>query len=750
MNAKHWITAPRDMGGEAVEFRRAFVLDGKVARAEISVTSMGNYALYLGGKRLLENGVLTPGFTGYKNHVQYQTYDVTRALKKSNKLTIAVAPGWAVGNMGYQHKMRNFSDVVCVNAELVVHYADGRVMRLHTDTSFDVYTSPVRYSDIYMGETIDFTYRSRFVGKAVKYDVKTSMVPQVGELILEQERLAAAKLIVTPKGERVLDFGQNMTGYVEFRVKGKRGERVRFSYGEVLDRDGNFYNDNYRSVKSAVVAYVLDGCERTVKPEFTFQGFRYVRIDEFPAGEIDLADFTAVAVYSNIRRTGEFVCGNERVNQLYRNTLWGQRSNYLDVPTDCPQRDERLGWTGDTQVFCRTAARNFDVRRFFAKWLMDLRAEQEADGAVRGVVPSPFLDGSYNTRISAAWGDAACVVPWELYMAYGDKQILADNFEMMKRWVGYQHATGAEEFLWLGGNHYGDWLAMDAGGDFYHGATSYDLIATAYFAYSTSLVIKAGEVLGENVDEYRALLANVRAAFRRYFTDNGVPKADVPMTYYKQGYDYGDILPCHANTQTAMVLMLSFDLCEENEREMLVETLVKLIRENGDCMATGFVGTPLLLYALSNNGRADVAYELLLQGKAPSWLYAVDHGATTIWEHWNSQKEDGSFWSTDMNSFNHYAYGAVCDWLYGVTCGIQPTEAGYRRVKLAPIPSRALGFAESSIDTASGKIASRWYYRDDTLRVEFDIPAGVTADIILPNGVQKTVLGGNYVFTLEA
>ncbi len=749
MNAKHWIKSPVDMYGSAIEFRKAFTLDKKVSSATVSVSAMGIYALYLNGARLLDHGVLTPGFTGYLNHVQYQTYDITAALRKQNKLTVAAAPGWAVGHMGYQHKEKNFADTVSVIAELSITFTDGSKRRISTGPSFEVWSSPVEYSDLYMGETLNLCHRPRFIGKAVKSAVNTTLVPQTGEAIIEQDRIAAGKLIVTPKGERVIDFGQNMTGYVELRVTGKRGERIRLSYAEVLDKDGNFYNANYRSSKNDVI-YVLNGKPAVLKPTFSFQGFRYIRLDEFPEGEIDLSSITAIAVHSDIKRTGYFRCGNEKVNQLYENTIWGHKSNYLDIPTDCPQRDERLGWTGDTQVFCRTAALNYDVRRFFDKWLMDLRAEQESDGAVRGVCPSPFVDGSYNTRISAAWGDSACVVPWQLYMAYGDKQILRDNFEMMKKWVGYQHATGAEEFLWLGGNHYGDWLAMDAGGDYYHGATSYDLIASAYFAYSTSLVIKAGEALGENVDEYHTLYENILAAIRRYFTNDGVPKDEVEMTFRKPGTDYGDILPNRPNTQTAMVLMLCFNLCRDEERPALVERLCRLIEENGGCMATGFVGTPLLLHALSENGRTDMAYRLLLQEKAPSWLYAVNHGATTIWEHWNSQKEDGSFWSTDMNSFNHYAYGAVCDWLYSVVCGVTPVEAGYKKIRIAPQPSRVLGNAECKIDTVQGRVESRWFYRDDTLRFEFTVPAGVSAELVLPNGRTETVSGGRYVFTTEA
>ena len=641
MNTKHWITSPIEMNGASAEFRRELELGKKVASAEICVSARGVYALYVNGTRLTDHGILTPGFTSYLNHTQYQRYDITALLKQKNRISIVGAPGWAVGYIGYRGQKNNFMRCVCVIAEVKVTFEDGSIKRIRTGKDWDVYTHPVVYSDIYMGETVDLNHRPKHLGKATPIEVAGKLVEQIGAPIMEQDRLSPASLIITPKGERVIDFGQNMTGYVEFKITGKKGERIRLSFGEVLDKDGNFYNENYRKSKNDVI-YILNGKPQTLKPSFTFQGFRYVRLDEFPEGEIDLNAITAIAVYSDIKRTGYFKCGNDKINQLYSNAIWGQKSNYLDIPTDCPQRDERLGWTGDTQVFCRTAAINFNVARFFDKWLMDVRAEQEADGAVRGVVPSPFKNG-YNTRISAAWGDCATVVPWEIYMAYGDKRVLAENFELMRRWVEYIHGVGPEEFLWLGGNHYGDWLAMDAGGDYYHGATSYDLIASAYFAYSTSLLIKAGRVLGKDMSKYETLYQNIKKAFRAYFTDNGVPKAEVPMTYAKPGTDYGSILPTSARTQTALVMMLHLELCEPEEKPMLTQMLCDLIKQNGGCMATGFVGTPMILHALSENGRTDVAYSLLLQEKNPSWLFSVNHGATTIWEHWNSVKEDGSF-----------------------------------------------------------------------------------------------------------
>jgi alpha-L-rhamnosidase len=362
------------------------------------------------------------------------------------------------------------------------------------------------------------------VGKAIPSDVKTKLVAQVGADIVENERLAPVEILRTPKGELVVDFGQNLTGYVEVRVKGNRGDRIVMHHAEILDMDGNFYTANFRTARNENT-YVFSGGEDVFKPTYTFQGFRYIRLVEFPFDEVDPNMFRAVEVHSEMKRIGHFRCGNEKINQLYHNVVWGQKGNYLDVPTDCPQRDERLGWTGDAQVFCRTAAINFDVEQFFRKWMGDIALEQGKDGSVLGVVPAAT---PRPTRASAAWGDVACIAPWQIYLAYGNRKLLKENFPMMKKWVDYLHSAGPEEFLWLGGLHYGDWLAMDAGEDSYVGATSNDLIGSAFFAYSTSLVIRAGEILGEDVEEYRTLYKNVRAAFRAYFMENGMPRRNSP------------------------------------------------------------------------------------------------------------------------------------------------------------------------------------------------------------------------------
>jgi alpha-L-rhamnosidase len=390
------------------------------------------------------------------------------------------------------------------------------------------------------------------------------------------------------------------------------------------------------------------------------------------------------------------------------------------------------------------------VYNFFRKWLGDLRADQREDGAVCGIIPIVRTGKAIGgTRLSAGWGDAVCICPWEIYLAYGDKTILKENFSAMQKWVEYIRKTGNEEYLWLTGLHYGDWLAMDAGENEYVGATSNDLIATVFYAHSTSILIKAGKILGKDVKEYEELYNNIVKRFREYFIPNGELKSDYPLTEISKNGDSIVDVKRTGFTQTALVLILHFKLCEQKDRAKFTEMLVKMIKDNGMRMTTGFLGTPYILHALSENGRADIAYKLLLQEKAPSWLYSVNHGATTMWEHWDSLKEDGSFWSTDMNSFNHYAYGAVYDWIFGVAVGIKPREEnpGYKVVDIAPKPCKELGFADASIKTAYGKIRVKWYYKNETVYYEISVPANVIANLTLPSGYKTTLNGGEYMFS---
>ncbi len=710
-----WISPVRDPGDGAVSFRRRFRgLPGK--KALLKITCLGVYDVYLNGERA-GDFILAPGCTEYEKRLQVQTLNVSELIRDENELIVTVGKGWHRSRMAVK-RTALFSAPCAMIAEL-----DMEDRSVVTDGAWEAGPSNVIFNDIWDGETCDATLpeTAYMPVKAVDWP-RDILIPQEGPSVKEQERLSPRALLVTPKGERVIDFGQEITGYVEITVNARAGEKVSLSCGEMLDRDGNFYNANYRKAQSRMTYICREG-EQTWKPRFTFYGFRYLRLDEWP-GEACAGNFQAIALYSDMERTGRILTTDGKLNRLIENTLWSQRGNFVDIPTDCPQRDERMGWTGDAQVFCKAACYHYSAKRFFEKWLGDLRSAQRRDGSIPDTVPN-----FWNVRrSSAAWGDVITVLPWQVYLMYGDRHTLEQNFSAMKAWVDYITGDTLEPDLWIGPDdsglmwqkHYGDWLALDAEEGSYRGATPNDLIASAFYAHSANLLAKAGKALGRDVEAYEALCERIRAAFKKRFS---------------------------LTTQTAHVLALAFDLTDE--KETVAARLAQMIRENGNRLKTGFVGTPHLLYALSENGYADAAYDLLLQEAYPSWLYEVNHGATTIWEHWDGMKEDGSFWSTDMNSFNHYAYGAVADWLYSAAGGIRPDESapGFERAVIAPVPSARIRGFEAEYCSVRGKILSKWTNTGEGVRYEIVTP--VPAAIII-NGKRRQMGPGSYVFYSES
>ena len=737
-----WLKAPSGAEANCLEFSRR-MCKKRVSRAVAYVSAFGMYELRINGNKVSDS-LFTPGLTSYFNRIQYQIYDITDKLHEDSLVTIRCGKGWALSRQYGPYVNWDKNNTMRVIASFDVEYADGSRETIVTDESWSVYDSTVRDSELYDGETLDLTYVPKLLGGAeADVDFSPNLIREEGVRVREKERIAPVKLIITPKGEKVIDFGQNLAGYVEIRIKGERGDRIVVSHAEVLDKEGNFYTENYRTAKN-INTYILSGGDDILKPTFCFQGYRYIRLDEFPTENIDLSCFTSVAVYSDIERTGYFNSGNRKINQLYSNILWGQKSNFLDIPTDCPQRDERFGWTGDAEIFCRTAAINYDVESFFAKWLGDVIAEQGEDGAVYGIVPAR---PKWGQNAGAAWGDAATICPWEIYQAYGDRELLRRHYPMMKKWVEYIHGAGDkdDEYLWIGDFQWADWLAMDAGDGIMFGATQNDLLASAYFAYSAKLCMKAAVALGESEDEkyYRELYEKIREAFRAAFMKDGMP------LIYPKGDAFATNRPVKALTQTSICLILRFDLCDESEREALTEKLVELIRENDGCMTTGFVGTSHILHALSENGKTKEAYDLFLQEKNPSWLFSVNNGATTMWEHWDSMNENGDFWSVTMNSFNHYAYGAVCDWIFGVCAGIKVLDdgAGYTHISVSPIPDERLGYINYSINTRQGRLESAWrYVGEGRVRYELTVPENTIAELRLPSGRAQTLCKGSYVF----
>ena len=716
LERSEWIKGcEKNLRGGTV-YLKNFRCAAKAEKAMLEITALGVYEAKLNGERV-GDFILAPGWTSYLNRLQVQSYDVTDMLKTENSLEVTVGQGWrAIANKRDGSDFLGYRDTALI-AELTLVYADGTTESIVTDSSWTARESKLRYTNIYDGDIYDATFKAGSARHCICVDLEKDMlIPQEGEKIVEQERMPALQVIKTPAGETVIDFGQNMTGYVEFRIKGTPGAQATISHGETLDRDGNFYNANYRSA-DAQIKFVCDGEEHTYKSALTFFGFRYIRLENWP-DEIKKENFTAVVVHSDIRRTGYFECSDEAVNRLFKNIIWGQKGNFLDVPTDCPQRDERLGWTGDAQVFVRTASLNFDVERFFKKWLRDLAADQGRDGCVPHVIPniSDDMGGS------SAWSDAAVICPWEIYRTYGDKAVLEEQFDSMKAWIDWMRER-SENGRRSGGSHFGDWLGLDSPEGSYKGATPEDLIATAYYKYSTELFIKAAHALGRDVAKYENIPAEAAAAFRREYMENGRVKNA---------------------TQTACVLALYFDITDD--RAATAEQLNELIERAGH-LETGFVGTPYLLHALSDNGYAETAYDLLLRREYPSWLYPISKGATTVWEHWDGIKPDGTMWSTDMNSFNHYAYGAVADWMYGAAAGINsdPDRPGFEHIIFRPVTDRRLDFVKASIDTRRGTVASEWRRENGRIKYIFTVPEGCCASAVI-GGEKHEVGAGTHEF----
>ena len=715
LKSSQWITVSQDTGDICPVFRRAFKAEKKIVKAGLEITALGVYQAELNGQRV-GDFVLAPGWTSYDHRLQVQTYDLTDLLQKENELRVTVGRGWfrspIPGWMDREDKKRRYSQPCGIIARLHIRYTDGTTETMDTDKAWEWTESSVRFSEIYDGERYD----ARFIpGKWQTVSLldwpKDILIPQEGEIIREIERVAAKQILYTSAGETVIDFGQEITGYVEFTVNAKAGDAVRFTHGEMPDADGNFYNDNYRSAK-ALVEYTCREGKQTWHPQLTFFGFRYIKLLSWP-GEPGAEDFTAIAVHSDMKRTGWLKSGNDELNQLFSNIVWGQRGNFLDVPTDCPQRDERLGWTGDAQVFIKAASYFFDVERFFKKWLHDLKADQRPSGEVGQIIPDVIPDGDS----SAAWGDAATICPWQVYQTYGDTSVLEEQFDSMKAWVDYISSVTQTPNLWTDHFHFGDWLGLDAPSGSYKGSTREDFIASAFYARSTELAVKAGKLLGKDMTAYEKMYQNIATAFRTAF-----PK-------YK--------------TQTEHVLAVQFGLAPDPQKT--ADALAELVKKDGIRLRTGFVGTPYILHVLSNYGHADLAWSLILRREYPGWLYPVTKGATTIWEHWDGIREDGSFWSRDMNSFNHYAYGAVADWVFEHAAGIRHAEdkPGFAELIYAPHPDKRPGWLQARLETRHGPVSALWVCRENGVRYELETPVRT---LVCLNGAERWVEKGKYTF----
>ncbi|NCI46828.1 family 78 glycoside hydrolase catalytic domain [Sediminibacterium sp. WSJ-3] len=717
-------------------FRKQFSISKTVASATAYITAHGLYEASLNGKRI-GNDYLTPGWTAYQKRLQYQAYDVTAMLGKgTNAIGVALGSGWYRGYIGFSNNKNFYGKDITLLMQVDIVYTDGSRESVVTDDTWKSATGAIRSSEIYNGETIDAReekqgWRLASYNDAGWSGVKPAshpmhtLVATYNEPVRKHETFQPVKIFRTPSGEQVIDFGQNLVGWVTLKAKGNAGSKIVVSHAEVLDKSGNFYITNLRAAKSQDVFILKGGEEESFEPHFTWHGFRYVKLEGYP-GEIKPEHISAVALYSDMPVTGGFESSHPLINQLQKNIVWGQKGNFLDVPTDCPQRDERLGWTGDAQVFARTASFNMNVHNFFYKWLKDVEADQQPNGSVPFVVPNVL---GANAGASAGWADVANIIPWTMYLAYGDKQILENQYASMKAWVSYMQSRSKND-LWNTGFHFGDWLFYRPDDDNSGRAAVTDkyLIAQCFYAYSTQLLVNAATELGKQNDaaNYQALLQKIKNAFvKEYVTGNG---------------------RLVSSTQTAYVLALNFDMLPEPMRTQAADRLVENIKSYDNHLTTGFLGTPYLCHVLTRFGHADLAYQLLLQETYPSWLYPVKMGATTIWERWDGIKPDGSFQVPSMNSYNHYAYGAIGDWMYRVMAGLDTYEdgVGYRHARIRPVPGGGFTHASASLQTYYGKLSNSWKREGNRLLMDVEIPVNTRATVYLPakNQAAITETGG--------
>jgi alpha-L-rhamnosidase len=712
--------------------RREFDIHAGMTRARLYITALGVYEAQINGS-VIGDHVLAPGWTSYHSRLHYQTFDVTDLLHEGrNALGAILGDGWYRGRLGFGGGRRNiYGEHLALLAQLEITYADGMVERITTDETWRAARGPILASDLYDGEIYDarlelpgwstpgYNDHEWAAVNMLDQDLAVLVAPS-GPPVRRTELIAPVAITTSPTGHTIVDFGQNLVGRLRLKVRGEAGQTITLRHAEVLE-NGELCTRPLRTAL-ATDRYILRGDDlETWEPRFTFHGFRYAEVEGWP-GILQADDIQAVVCHSDLERRGWFECSDPLVNRLHENVVWSMRGNFLSIPTDCPQRDERLGWTGDIQVFAPTACFLYQTAGFLTSWLADVAAEQRAEGTVPYVVPNVLsripndLDGW--TGPAAVWGDVAVLTPWTLYQRYGDTDMLAAQFDSMRAWVDLIAERAGPARLWDKGFQFGDWLDPSAPPDKPAAArTDPYVIATAYFARSAEILGQAAQVLGRSEDaaHYLALASEIRDAFAsEYVTPAGRVLSDAA---------------------TAYALTLQFDLFNDDEqRRHAGKRLATLVRESGYRISTGFVGTPLICDALCSVGEYEVAYRLLTQRECPSWLYPVTMGATTIWERWDSLLPDGTVNPGEMTSFNHYALGAVADWLHRTVAGLAASEPGYRRLDIRPQPGGGLTYARARHNTPYGMAESGWTLKDGQIEVVVVVPPNTTARVMLPGG----------------
>jgi alpha-L-rhamnosidase len=713
--------------------RRIFPVEKKVARARIHVTARGLFELQLNGSRVGTDHFAN-GWTSYHKNLNTLTYDVTSQLKTgNNKLEALLGAGWYAGRLGWQQQKELYGKYPQLLLQLEVTYADGSSATIVSDGQWEgTYDGPVRSSSIYDGEDYDARKSARgWTAVTTHADLgEQRLTPKSFSPVREKQTLAVQTITEPVPGHFVFDLGQNIVGWARLKIPVEKDQTITIQFAEMLHDDGTIYNANYRSAKSTDTYIASETGIIEWQPHFTFHGFRYVELTGFPAGVKPQKDWvTGIVLHSDLKQTGKFVSSHAKLNQLQSNITWGWRGNSLDIPTDCPQRDERMGWTGDAQAFCPTAMLNYDCLAFFRSWLNTMRDEQHPDGRIPHVIPNAFDNGVG----SPGWVDAATIIPWDLYVRTGDTQVLDENFGMMEKLVGWYRSQSVDG-LTPSIKGFGDWLQPHA--TRLEGDTPIALLGAAYYAHSAQILADSARVLNRDSEAKRYS----EEAFK------------VKQAFYKQYFDANGKLQNAPETQTAYILAIALNLVPKEAMAKAGTHLVRLIGEAGGHLRTGFLGTPLLAQALDQTGHGDLAYDLLFQETYPSWFYSINQGATTMWERWNSYTKDKGFGPVSMNSFNHYAYGAIGQWMYERIAGLSadPANPGYKHFFVRPLVGNQLDAARAELETPYGKASSAWVKKGEKLAMDVVVPPNTTATIKFPNGnKEQTVEAGTYHFEVD-